>query len=186
MSVEAVVALGRLPHLTRFERPGTTDQQAVERAMDAVDVMHLRRRRITELSGGERSRALIARALAQETPLLFADEPTNGLDPAHQISILDLFRRQTDFGKTVILTLHELHLAARWCDRVILLHEGKITADGTPADVLTKERIETVYGCGVHIWEDDDGALLVVPKQLDRQLDRQLDLRRDAAASRPA
>ncbi|MEM1198956.1 MAG: ABC transporter ATP-binding protein [Pseudomonadota bacterium] len=164
MSVESIVALGRLPHLSRFDRLSPTDRKAIDHAMSAVDVAHLSHRRVTELSGGERSRALIARALAQETPLLFADEPTNGLDPAHQISVLDLFRRQTATGQTVILTIHELHLAARWCDRIILLHENRIAADGPPVDVLTEARIEAVYGCNAHIWEDD-GELLVVPKR---------------------
>lgn len=165
MRVEAVVALGRLPYQSQFERTSLEDCAAIERAMAAVDVLHLRERRIDALSGGERSRVLIARALAQDTPLLLADEPTSGLDPAHQIALLDLFREQAKLGLTIVLTMHELHLAARWCDRIVLLHETRIAADGAPAEVLTQAHLATVYGCGAHICYSS-GELLVVPTRL--------------------
>ncbi|MBI1385168.1 MAG: ATP-binding cassette domain-containing protein [Rhizobiales bacterium] len=166
MSVEKVVGLGRLPYRTGFGRPGPQDTCAIERAMAAVEVQNLRRRPISELSGGERSRALIARALAQEAPLILADEPTSGLDPAHQIALLDLLRRRATTGQTILLTIHELHLAARWCDRLLLLHEQRVVADGRPAEVLTRERVAAVYGCDVHLGQSADGALLVIPQRL--------------------
>ncbi len=126
MTVASVVALGRLPHRGPMLPPTDEDAEAIRQAMAAVDVQGLAARRVSELSGGERARVLIARALAQSTPILLADEPTAGLDPAHQISLLSLFRRLAGKGLLVILTLHELHLAARWCDRILLLEQGEV------------------------------------------------------------
>jgi len=165
MSVEAIVALGRLPHRPGFGPPSPSDRAAVERAMSAIGVTDLRHRRISELSGGERARVLIARMLAQEAPLILADEPTSGLDPAHQIALLSLFRRQAADGRSVLLTLHELHLAARWCDRIFLLKEGAIAAEGAPKAALTAERIAEVYGCTAYVACEHEG-LIVVPTGL--------------------
>lgn len=165
MSVEAIVELGRLPHRFGFAPLGNSDRAAVEKAMDAVDVAGLRHRRISELSGGERTRVLIARTLAQEATLILADEPTSGLDPSHQIALLQLFRQQAAQGRSVLLTLHELHLAARWCDRIILLKEGTLAAEGAPEAVLTPERIADVYGCAAYIAHEGDG-LIIVPTGL--------------------
>ena len=165
MSVEAIVALGRLPHRQGIGPPSVADRAAVERAISAVGVADLRHRRISELSGGERTRVLIARMLAQEAPLILADEPTGGLDPAHQIALLSLFRRQAAEGRSVLLTLHELHLAARWCDRILLLNEGTVAAEGAPEVALTAGRIADVYGCTAYVKRESEG-LIVVPTGL--------------------
>jgi len=162
MTVAAVVALGRLPHRGPMSSQTEKDNEAIKGAMAALDVANLGARRISELSGGERARVLMARALAQNTPILLADEPTAGLDPAHQISLLSLFRKLAGEGLLIIFTLHELHFAAQWCDRLILLDQGRLVADGPPSKVLTAERIGSVYNCNVRIIEDASG-LVVVP-----------------------
>lgn len=161
MSVRDVVGLGRLPHRPTMLPPTKEDAEAVERALESVDALKFQDRRISELSGGERARVLIARALAQETLLLLADEPTSGLDPAHQISLLALLRRRANAGQTVLLSIHELQLAARWCDRLLLLNEGRIAADGAPAEVLSQKRIAEVFGCDAFLSEDALGPIIV-------------------------
>ena len=161
MKVASVVALGRLPHRGPMAPLTENDTLAVRQAMDAVDVMGLEDRRVSELSGGERSRVLMARTLAQNAPILLADEPTSGLDPAHQISLLSLFRKLARQGLLVVLTLHELHFAARWCDQILLLEQGRLVADGKPSKVLSASRIRSVYGCDVRIIEDASGPIIV-------------------------
>ena len=124
---------------------------AIERAMSRADVLHLRDRIATELSGGERARALFARALAVETPALIVDEPLASLDPGHQIDVMELLRAEAATGGTVIAVLHDLTLAARYCDRLLLIDAGRIVADGAPADVLTTERLRVVYGIDARV-----------------------------------
>ncbi len=162
LTVERLVALGRLPYLAPFSRIGAEDAAAIERAMALADVTAFRTRIATELSGGERARVLLARALAVEAPALIADEPLAALDPGHQIALMDLLHRQTRAGALVIVVLHDLTMAARHCDRLLLLHEGRLVADGPPADVLTAERLATVYG--IEAWMgENDGRPTVVP-----------------------
>ena len=120
----------------------------------------LRDRPATELSGGERARALIARALAQAAPLMLADEPVAGLDPAHALGLMAGFRSLAREGRGVLVSLHDLGLAVRWCDRVILLDRGKVAADGAPEAVLTAERLAAVYGITAHLGRDASGPLL--------------------------
>ena len=112
---------------------------------------------------------LIARALAQDAPLLLADEPTAGLDPAHQIALMRLFGELAAEGRCVVASLHDLGLAARWCSRLILVDRGAIVADGAPRDVLTVDRLRTVYGVDAHIGEAEDGGVLVVPLNVVRR-----------------
>jgi iron complex transport system ATP-binding protein len=144
--VEAVVALGRTPYRPAFAALSSTDHVAIERAMRHMEVDSFRDRAATDLSGGEKARVLIARALAQETPLLLADEPTAGLDPSHQITLMRLFADQAKQGRSVVASMHDLGLAARWCNRLILLDRGQIIADGSPETVLTPESLASVYG----------------------------------------
>ncbi|WP_054312298.1 ABC transporter ATP-binding protein [Mesorhizobium sp. 1M-11] len=144
--VEAVVALGRTPHRPGFAAASSADHAAVEQAMRRMEVDAFRDRAATDLSGGEKARVLIARALAQETPLLLADEPTAGLDPSHQITLMRLFASLTKQGRSVVASLHDLGLAARWCSRLILIDQGRIVADGPPDTVLTVESLGSVYG----------------------------------------
>ena len=162
LTVERLVALGRLPHLAPFARPGSIDAQAIESALERAELLSLRERPVDELSGGERARVLLARALAVEAPLLLADEPLAALDPAHQIEVMALLRAEAAHGATVIAVLHDLTLAARWCDRLLLIDRGKLIADGKPADVLTANRIDAVYGVSAFIGEAA-GEPLIVP-----------------------
>src|SRR3546814_3199711 len=119
--------------------------------MDRADVLELRGRIATELSGGERARVLFARALAVEAPAMIADEPLASLDPGHQIDVMDMLRAEAAGGALVIAVLHDLTLAARYCDRLLLIDGGRIVADGTPAEVLTAERLRAVYGIDARI-----------------------------------
>ena len=162
LTVERLVALGRLPHLAPFARPGTMDARAIERALERTELFGLRDRPIDALSGGERARVLLARALAVEAPLLLADEPLAALDPAHQIEVMALLRAEAARGATVIAVLHDLTIAARWCDRLLLIDEGRLVADGAPAEVLTADRIGSVYGVSAFIGEAG-GEPLIVP-----------------------
>lgn len=162
LTVERLVALGRLPHLAPFSRIGAADREAIARAMVLADVGHLRDRPATELSGGERARVLLARALAVEAAGLVADEPLAALDPGHQIEVMALLRQQAQAGALVVTVLHDLTMAARHCDRLLLLHEGRLVADGPPDAVLTADRLGQVYGIRAWIGEAD-GRRLVVP-----------------------
>ncbi len=151
VSVAALVALGRAPHRPAFAPESAADRAAVAAAMARMDVGRFADRPATALSGGERARALIARALAQEAPLLLADEPAAGLDPAHQIALMETFAALAAEGRAVLASLHDLALAARWCGRIVLLDRGRVVADGPPRAVLTPERLAAVYGVRAHL-----------------------------------
>lgn len=159
VSVETLVMLGRIPHMASGQRPSDKDREAVEAALAAMDVLGFRDRTATRLSGGEQARVLIARALAQDTPLIVADEPVAGLDPAHQISTMQTFAGLARAGRSVIVSLHDLGLAARHCTRLILLSDGKIVADGAPKDVLTLERMAEVFGIRAYYSDTADGPV---------------------------
>ncbi len=145
LRVEHLVALGRLPH-RRFGPPGTDDLRAVENALAAAEVTELRDRIVSTLSGGERMRVLLARALAVEAAILLADEPVTALDPYHQLRVMELLRAQADGGKGIVVVLHDLTLAHRFCDRLVLLDRGRIVADASPREVLSDARTEAAYG----------------------------------------
>lgn len=153
VSVETVVMLGRTPYLGSIQNPGARDQKAVDDALDQMELTEVRHRDATQLSGGEQARVLIARALAQETPLLLADEPIAGLDPAHQIATMENFAALAARGKSSLVSLHDLGLAVRHCTRLILLGHGGMVADGTPKDVLTADSLAQVFG--VTAWLED-------------------------------
>jgi iron complex transport system ATP-binding protein len=165
VSVEMLVSLGRAPHRPAFAALDSTDRALIETAMRHMDVESFRDRPANALSGGERARVLIARALAQDAPLLLADEPTAGLDPAHQIGLMQSFRKLTGEGKSVVVSLHDLGLAARWCTRLVLLDDGKIAAEGTPEAVLTPDNLRKVYGVEAYLERKADG-LIVQPTGL--------------------
>lgn len=156
VSVETLVALGRMPH---GQRGTVADRAAVDDAIGRMELDRVRDRTATRLSGGEQARALIARALAQETPLLMADEPTAGLDPAHQIATLDTFAALARGGHGVILSLHDLGLAARHCTRLILLAEGGILADGPPPEVLTDDLVARAFGIRAYRADAPEGPI---------------------------
>jgi len=160
LSVETVVALGRTPHLSPLSGLGPRDLAEIETAMALTDVSHLRGRIVSTLSGGERARVLMARVLAQSAPVLIADEPVAGLDPGHQIALLETLDALSAAGRTIIVSLHEIALAARWCRRLVLLDKGRVVADGTPAEVLTAEHFARVYGVRIHRADTADGLLV--------------------------
>lgn len=141
-----VVMLGRLPWRRIAAAPSRADHTAVAKAMRDADCREFADRPIDELSGGEKNRVLIARVLAQQPRILLADEPTDGLDPAHQIRTMRLLRDAARQGALVIVTLHDLNLAARWCDRLILLKDGRMAASGDAATVLSPTMLASVYG----------------------------------------
>ncbi|BDG59106.1 heme ABC transporter ATP-binding protein [Caldinitratiruptor microaerophilus] len=146
-TVEEIVQMGRLPHLGPLQAEGPRDRQAVERALALTRTDALRDRPVTGLSGGERQRVLLARALAQEPRILLLDEPTAHLDVGHQVEVMDLiWRLNRTAGVTVLAVLHDLNLAAQYCDRLFLLSGGRLLAAGTPAEVLTETWIRTAYG----------------------------------------
>jgi iron complex transport system ATP-binding protein len=127
-----------------------------------MDVAHLQDRAAGALSGGERARALMARALAQTAGIIVADEPTAGLDPAHQLALFACLGRLADEGRTIVVALHDLSLAARFCQRIVLLQRGQVAAEGTAGDVLTPERLSPVYGVRIHCGTLD-GVPVVLP-----------------------
>lgn len=162
VSVEALVKLGRTPY-RRFASPlSDTDRKAVATAMERTEIAAFAARSVDSLSGGEQARVLLARALAQEAPLLLADEPIAALDPAHQIATMESFSTLAREGKAVVTALHDLGLAARWCTRLVLLDQGRIVADGPPDAVLTVERLRAVYGIDAYITHAA-GGLIVEP-----------------------
>ncbi len=144
LTVERVVALGRLPHRTGM-LPAPRDRAAIDAAMQAMDVSDLAPRPVSQLSGGERARVLVARALAQESRVLIADEPTAGLDPAHALGLFDTFRQLAAEGRAVIVALHDLTLAARFCHHVVLLVAGRVAASGPAADVLQPGTLSAAF-----------------------------------------
>lgn len=145
--VVEVVAMGRSPWAREVE--GRSDNQAVAEALEAADVTHLAERRYTSLSGGEKARVSLARVLAQKARTVLLDEPTASLDLRHQEDVMRVARRLADSGCAVVVVLHDLSLASAYADRMALISGGRLEALGTPAEVLTEERVERVYGLPV-------------------------------------
>jgi iron complex transport system ATP-binding protein len=157
-----IVALGRYPHgATDPARLSPKDAEAVLRAMQAVDVMEFSDRRVTELSGGERSRVALARALAVEAPVILADEPTASLDPRHQIDVMKNLRTTADKGVLVIVVTHDLGLAARFADHVLVLREGRLVSQGAPAAALSEQVMADVFRISAYRAEFQREAVIV-------------------------
>jgi iron complex transport system ATP-binding protein len=146
LTARAVVALGRLPHQPMGAGESAAGTRAIDAALAAMDIGHLAERPVPEMSGGERARVLVARALAQEPVALLADEPAAGLDPAHQMALFRHFTALASAGRTVVVALHDLSLAARFCHRIVLMQAGCVIAAGAPPDVLKREHLAAVYG----------------------------------------
>jgi len=147
-----VVMLGRTPFFRVFAEESEVDKQFVSNALELVDISELKERRFDELSGGERQKIILAMALAQQPKLLLLDEPTVHLDITHQVEILELVRRlNVERGLTVIAAMHDLNLASLYFNRLILLKEGRVSADGAPAQVLTEDRIREVFSASVRV-----------------------------------
>lgn len=146
VSVEALVALGRYAHGAAPDRLAAQDQAAVDAAIEACALGALRHRRMDEISGGEKARAHLARALAQHAPLLLLDEPTAGLDPAQALGVADVLRAHASSGGAVIFSTHDIALAASTAHRVVLLKSGRVIAEGPPSEALTPAALEAAYG----------------------------------------
>jgi iron complex transport system ATP-binding protein len=162
LTVERLVALGRLPHLEPWRGVGQADWAAVRRAMEETDVFHLAGRTVTTLSGGERMRVLLARVLAGAPSVLLADEPTAALDPAHRIRTMKLLRGLSEAGRSVVVVLHDLTLAARFCDEVAVLSNGRVLASGHASEVFTPANLEAAFHIRAEFGERD-GSPVVVP-----------------------
>jgi len=148
-----VVLMGRTPHLGLLRYEGGKDLAIAWRAMESTHTQSFAERRVSELSGGERQRLVIARALTQQPKAMLLDEPTANLDINHQVEILNLIRSLClEQSLTVIIALHDLNLAAQYCDRMVMLNGGKVYAEGTPLDILTATNIKSVYGAEVCVY----------------------------------
>jgi iron complex transport system ATP-binding protein len=154
-TIEELVLMGRTSSLSRWARPAAEERAAVEEALDQTDLQPIRRRRIGELSGGERQRAALAMALARKPRLLLLDEPTAHLDIHHGLEILERVERlNRQTGLTVLITNHDLGLAAEFSDRLILLQNGRVAADGPPTAVLREDLLRDVYQCDLRVRRD--------------------------------
>ncbi|WP_129600373.1 ABC transporter ATP-binding protein [Anaerophilus nitritogenes] len=153
IKVEDMVLMGRSPHKKILEQDNLYDYKIAREMLDQVDMLHYSKRSFSTLSGGEKQRVLLARALAQQVDLLILDEPTNHLDIKYQIQILNLVK---SLGITVVVALHDLNLAIAYCDRLYVMHNGKIVANGKPKEVLTPELIKQVYevDCTIHTQQE--------------------------------
>ena len=164
-SVEEIVMMGRTASLNRWTAPSEKDQRIVEKAMAQTDVVSLRHRVFGALSGGEKQRAIVAMALAQEPRIILMDEATSHLDMNHRLEIMQIVERLNREQKTTVLMIsHDLNLAADFCHRLVLLDHGRVAADGTPAEVLTEEILRRVYHCEVRVQRDPaNGSITVAP-----------------------
>ncbi len=165
-SARELVAFGRTPHLGNFGRESAADHAAITRNLEDAGAAALAERSVLELSGGERQRVLLAMTLAQEPELLLLDEPTAQLDLAHQVAVLELvLSRCANDGVTVLAAIHDLNLASLFFERVLVLHAGRVIADGPPRAVLTADLVRKVFSCEVVIVEPPAGAVPLVALQ---------------------
>jgi len=165
MTVGEYVLLGRTPHLGPLAKEGAHDREAAARALGRLDLLPFVQRRLGTLSGGEKQRVVVARALAQEAPIVLLDEPTAALDIGHQqqaLDLLDVLRQES--GLTLVAAMHDLTLAAQYADRMLLLDGGRVVADGSPVDVLTEAMIAEHYGAAIDV-VDVGGRIAVIPRR---------------------
>lgn len=164
VSVYEMVSFGRNPHLGRFEGLRKADRDRIEWALRETNIYELKDRSINELSGGEGQLAVIARALATEASVILMDEPTSGLDIRHTLTIMELMGRLKDQGKTIVVTLHDLNLARRFCDTITIVSSGSIPFTGTPSEAFDEQRIRDVFSVNVReITGDDESFLYFYP-----------------------
>ena len=157
-----LVLMGRYPHLGRFQIESESDRDIARSAMALTETEKLSDRTLDTLSGGERQRVFVSRALAQKPRVLLLDEPTSNLDILHQLKVLGLVRRLVDTGLTAIAAIHDLHLAARYCDLLVLLSGGRVAATGNPEQVLSAENIESAFGVRSAVYRDERTGSLAI------------------------
>ncbi len=166
MSVYEYVLLGRNPYINYFSSETSHDRDVIDRVLDRLDLVQFSARKLGTLSGGEVQRLVIARALAQEAPVLLLDEPTSALDIGHQqqaLELVDGLRREQ--GLTIISAMHDLTLAGLYADRLVLMHEGHRVAEGTAKQVLKSETLAEFYGVSVRVHHEADGTVVVIPQR---------------------
>ncbi|WP_230532536.1 ABC transporter ATP-binding protein [Microvirga roseola] len=168
LAVSQVVGLGRLPHGEKPDALPAGGREAVASAIRETGLENFEDRPATELSGGERARVLLARALATQAPVLLADEPVAALDPRHQLVVLDVLRSHARAGGTVIAVMHDLTLAARYADDMVLLRQGLIEAHAPPHEVLTEAQLASSFGIRAHIARGESGLVVVADRPLPR------------------
>jgi iron complex transport system ATP-binding protein len=168
LSVRDLVLMGRLPHLKdRWAGYSGEDRRMVEEVLRILDMEDMADRDVMSLSGGELQKAVIGRCLVQEGDIILLDEATSGLDLNHTIEIMELMRRKADReAKTIVAVLHDLNLAAQYCDRIVLLKDGKLRYQGCPPDILTEGIVEEIYGVRAAVKIDEDGRPYVLPRRI--------------------
>jgi iron complex transport system ATP-binding protein len=166
VSVERVVELGRLPYQGLWPRSAVSDKIAIENAMQMTETAAYKNRIATTLSGGEQTLVMLARIFATQPQLIFADEPVATLDPYHQLHVMELLRSHAQGGNAGVVVLHDLALAARFCDRLYLFQHGQIFASGTPLEVLTQENLRAVYGIESKIECSENGVNVTLVKRI--------------------
>ncbi|MCY4192287.1 MAG: ABC transporter ATP-binding protein [Rhodospirillaceae bacterium] len=171
LTVETLVMLGRLPHRSPWAAPSKADEAAVAQALAVCDVARFGDRPVTQLSGGERTRVLMARALAGEPKVLLADEPVAGLDPGHQLDVMAKLRELAASGAGIVVVMHDLTLAARFCDRLALLFGKQIAAEGCPTKVLSADMLARCYGVRAYHGSVEGGAIVVPLERTDAGAD---------------
>lgn len=173
-TVEEVVLMGRHPYKGRFEKEDDKDFDIIYEAMEMTNTLILKDRLITEISGGERQRVFIAKALAQKPSIILLDEPTSHLDINHQMDILNLLKTLNDRGTTIILVIHDINLAARYSDEILLLNQGEIQGKGSPEEVITMENIEKAYNLKVAIEKNKyTNSTYLTPIEIRPRIDNQ-------------
>ncbi len=164
LTVRELVSQGRYPHQSLLQQWSTEDSRAVATAMADTDVEEFADRPISDLSGGQRQRCWIAMVLAQETPIILLDEPTTFLDLKVQVDVMTLLRKVAATGRTLIVVMHELNVAAAFCDHLVMMREGAIVATGAPHDIMTPERLKQVFGLEAQVIPDPlSGRPICVP-----------------------
>jgi iron complex transport system ATP-binding protein len=161
LTVAEYVLLGRTPYLGYFGAEGREDRLAAERALERLELRAFAERSLGSLSGGELQRAVLARALAQDAPILLLDEPTSALDLGRQQQALELVHTLRDSGLTIVTTMHDLTLAGQYADRLVLLDAGAVVAEGPPADVLSSVNVSSYYGAHVRVVHDEGGVFVL-------------------------
>ena len=172
MSAIDYTLLGRTPHIGYFGVESAEDQRVCAEVLDRIGLAGLAERHLSTLSGGELQRVVLARALAQDAPVLLLDEPTSALDLGRRVDALELvYELRRERGLTVLSAMHDLTLAAQFADRLVLMSGGQVVAAGAPADVLDEQLLSACFGARVRVLTDDEGQLLVVPQRTRRRIE---------------
>ncbi len=166
LTAETVVGLGRVPHLNPWQKLSKDDEIAIEYAMERTDCKDLRDRQVTTLSGGERARVLLARVLATGAKYILADEPVASLDPSHQLQVMKILSGLSKSGNGVLVVLHDLSHALRYCDRIILLNEGEVIGQDTADKILSDENLREIFGISAARWSEN-GHQFLSPLHID-------------------